>query len=138
MLFSLISVLISDHSIILHNLTIIKNYRNAPFYVVPKRIEDLLVQNRIVNNESNVYEFSNNQLNETNMSTLSNKKSNRLSEFLNSSRQLNSSASAAAASSRGNNYTQHSTPKLATLSSTNPFMDNRFPVIEPFNLKLIY
>ena len=96
-----------------------------PFCALPKNIADIIVRKRVVINESNVHELlenSTDSLNNRN-SIQTTKKSNRLSNFM-----MNSPRSAKSNSKIMQTYIS-SEPILASASTSNPFYDNRFPVI---------
>jgi hypothetical protein len=100
-----------------------------PFCVLPKNIADIIMRKRVVINETHVNEFMKQGAeNRISMVSQTSKKSNRLSGLM-----MNSPRST---KSNSKNSTQMSIPQepiLAPASTSNPFYDNRFPVINPLN-----
>lgn len=107
-----------------------------PFCVVPKQLDVLVKRERVVINEANVIEFgADAQLNAYSSASMppqaekTKKPHHRLGHFINpSSSSRLSKSSSKSSSSQMQTFVQQD-PILAQRSQSNPFVDNRFPVI---------
>lgn len=108
-----------------------------PFCAVPKQLDILVKRERVVINEANVIEFgADAQLNAYSSASMppqaaekTKKPHHRLGHFINPSSSSRLSKSSSKSSSSQMQTFVPQDPILAQRSQSNPFVDNRFPVI---------
>lgn len=94
-----------------------------PFCVLPRNMTDIITIPRVVINEFNVDEFT--EHSSDSIVSQTSKKSNMFTSYIgSSSRSIKSNAK------NGMQTYLPQEPMLAAISTSNPFYDNKFPVIE--------